>query len=310
MKKNSTILIVGGDDIIERSLFSYFEKNGFRSVFSSSLIGLNPTIQPSVYEFFQEYRPEYVFLGSVRSGGIDANRKYGGDFIYYNLEAQNNIIYAAYKFGTKKLMFLASSCIYPKDSLQPIKEDYLWTGRLEQTSQPYSVAKLAGIELCKAFRSQYGFNAIVAVPATVYGLGVEFDSKGHVIGALIAKFCHAVKTGEKQVIVWGTGTPLREFLHSDDFVSASIFLMDNYEAEGIVNIGCGYDVSIKELAEMIAEMTGFTGRIVFDTSMPDGVKQKLLDNSRILSLGWRPKIRLEQGIRQLLQTVMGNNYKK
>ena len=306
MNKNSRVLIVGHDDIIEMSLFRYFQDKGFHSIFSSSFMGINPSIQPSVYDFFQKYRPEYVFLASVRSGGIDANRRYGADFIYHNLEAQNNILYAANKFGTKKLLFLASSCVYPKGCDQPIKEEYLWTGRLEETSQPYSVAKLAGIELCKAFKAQYGFNAIIAVPATVYGNQSDFDSnKGHVIAALIGKFCDAVQKGEKEVVVWGTGTPLREFLYSDDFVSACVFLMDNYDGDHIVNIGCGYDVSIKELADMIAHITGFTGKITFDTSMPDGVKRKLLDNSRISALGWRPKVGLDEGIRRVVEKVCG-----
>ena len=297
MNKDAKILIVGHNDIIESSLKRYFDAHNYSNVFSSFLTGLNPVIQPAVYDFFAQNRPEYVFLASTRSGGIEANRRLAGEFIYHNLESQNNILYASYKFGVKKLVFVASSCVYPKECPQPIKEEYLLTGELEKTSEAYAVAKIAGIKLCEAFRKQYGLNAITVIPATVYGPGSGTDIEtAHVIGALMAKFACAVAENKKEVIVWGTGNPRREFLFADDFIEACIFLMDRYEGEELINVGSGYDVSIKELAEMIAQSAGFKGNIIFDQTKPDGVKQKLLDNSRITKLGWRPKIVLKEGI--------------
>jgi len=299
MNTNSTILIVGHNDIIENSLVSYFKNNRYEDVFSSSAVGLNPTIQASVYEFFQKQRPEYVFLGSTRSGGIAVNEKNGAEFIYHNLESQNNILYASWKFKVQKLLYFGGSCVYPKDCCQPMNEEDLMTGELEKTSEPYSVAKIAGIKLCQAFKKQYGFNAIVMVPATVYGPGGDVNIEtAHVIGALIGKFARAVEEKQGEVIVWGSGKPQREFLYSDDCVDASLFLMDHYDGEHIVNVGSGSDVSIKELAKMIADITGFKGGIVFDESKPDGTGKKLLDNNRMTGLGWQPKISLEEGIKK------------
>jgi GDP-L-fucose synthase len=299
MNKDSKILIVGHNDIIENSLFEHFKNNGFSNVFSSTQISLNPTIQPSVYEFFQKYRPEYVFLASTRSGGIEANIKYAAEFIYHNLESQNNIIYCAWKFGTKKLIYYAGSCIYPKESKQPIKEESLLTGELEKTSESYSIAKIAGVKLCEAFKKQYGLNSIVAIPATIYGPGSDVDlEKAHVIGALLAKFASAVKTGAKEVVVWGTGEPRREFLFVDDFIDASLFLMENYNDTQMINVGAGTDVSIKELAELIAEVTGYKGSIKYDSSKPNGTMRKLTDTTRLTKLGWKPKVGLREGIKK------------
>ena len=299
MNKNAKILIVGHDDIIERALVRHFEANGFTRTVSSSAIALNTTIQPAVYDFFAEHKPEYIFLTSTRSGGIEANQKQPAEFIYHNLESQNNVVYAARKFGVKKLLFLASSCVYPKECPQPMKEEYLLTGALEKTSEAYAVAKIAGIKLCQAYRRQYGLNAIVAIPATVYGPGSDTDpATAHVLGALLGKFMDAVKNNSPQVTIWGTGAPRREFLFADDFVAACLFLMERYEGEEIMHIGSGSDVAIKELAEMIQRVCGYEGRIVFDASKPDGVLRKLLDSSRLTQLGWRPRVSLEEGIRR------------
>ncbi|OGX09129.1 MAG: GDP-fucose synthetase [Omnitrophica WOR_2 bacterium GWA2_47_8] len=299
MNKDSSILVVGHNDVVERSFFQYFQKNGFANVFSSSLIGLNTTIQSSVYHFFAKYKPDYVFLTSVRSGGIEANQKYAGEFIYHNLESQNNVVYAAQKFGTKKFLYVAASCMYPKDCAQPMKEEYFLTGAVEPTSEAYSVAKIAGVELCRAYRRQYNFNAISVVPATVYGPESDMDlEKAHVMGALIAKFHKAKVNNEKEVIVWGTGDPRREFLYVDDFVQGCVFLMQNYNDEALINLGCGYDVSITELAGLIKKVIGYHGKITFDLSKPDGAMKKLLDTAKIKKLGWGSKIDLEEGIKK------------
>ncbi len=299
MKKFVKILIVGHDDVIEKSLCAFFQDQGFANVVSSSAIALDTAIQPSVHAFFQKHRPEYVFLGSTRSGGIEANQKNGGEFFYHNSESQNNVIHAAYKFGVKKLMYFAASCVYPKDAAQPIREEYLLTGKLEPTSQPYSIAKIAGIQLCQSYRQQYGLNAVSVVPATVYGPGSDTNlEKAHVMGALIAKFHKAVVNSEREVTVWGSGKPRREFLFADDFAEACLFLMDQYNDLRLLNVGCGADVSIAELAEIIRKVSGYTGKIVFDTTKPDGAMAKLLDNSRIKQLGWKPKVGLEEGIQK------------
>ena len=297
LKKNSRILIVGHGDIIEESLYGYFQENGYTDVFSSSEMSLNTTIQSSVYHFFSEHKPEYVFLSSVRSGGIKANQQTPGDFIYSNLESQNNVIYSANKFGVKKLLYIGSSCVYPKECSQPMKEEYIGTGEMESTSEAYSMAKLAGIKMCQSFRQQYGLNAIAVIPATVYGPGSDSDLEtAHVIGALIAKFAGAVSKGENEVIVWGSGNPRREFLYKDDFVCACLFLMNHYESSEVINVGVGEDISIKALAEMVASTVGFKGDIRFDASMPDGTMKKLLDDNCIKKCGWKSEVALAKGV--------------
>ena len=299
MNKDSKILIVGHDDIIEHSLRSYLRSNSYINVLSSSDSGLNPTIQPSVYEFFQKHRPEYVFLASTRSGGIEANQKNGAEFMYHNLESQNNVLYSSWKFGVKKLLYFAGSCIYPRECHQPMNEEYLLTGPLEKTSEPYSVAKIAGIKLCQAFRKQYGLKTIVVVPATVYGPGGDVNIEtAHVIGALISKFSDAVKRNQLKVTVWGTGFPRREFLYADDFVEASLYLMEHYDGDKIINVGSGSDVAIKDLAETIAQVAGFKGSIVFDETKPDGTMKKLLDSNRMTSFGWKARVSLNEGIQK------------
>lgn len=308
MNKDSTILVVGHGDIIENALYQHFKNNGYENVYSSTQLALNTTIQPSVYEFFQKHRPEYVFLGSTRSGGIEANIKYAAEFIYHNLESQNNVIYSSWKFGVRKLLYFAGSCIYPKESVQPIKESSLLTGELEKTSEPYSIAKIAGVKLCETFKRQYGLNAVTMIPATVYGPGSDVDlEKAHVIGALIAKFADAVKQNQKEVVVWGTGEPRREFLYVDDFVDASLFLIQHYDGDQMVNVGCGSDVSIKELATIVSEIIGFKGKIFFDTTKPNGTMRKLVDHSKINKLGWKAKTELKEGIKKTFEWYMNES---
>ena len=308
MNKDSKILIVGHDDITENTLQSFYNGNGYRNVFSTSRIGLDPTIQISVYEFFQKHKPEYVFLASTRSGGIEANRNSGAEFMYHNLESQNNILYSSWKFRVKKLLYFAGSCVYPKECSQPMKPDAILTGALEETSEPYSLAKVAGLKLCQAFKKQYGLNAIVMVPATIYGSGSDVDIEtAHVMGALIGKFAQAVKENKSEVIVWGTGQARREFLYADDFVDACHFLMKNYDGDQIINVGCGSDVTIKELAQTIAKVAGFEGTIIFDDTKPDGVMQKLLDSNIMTALGWQPRISLEEGIDRTYQWYLSRS---
>ena len=297
MKKESKILIVGHQDSVENSLLQYLQGQQYKNVFSSSGLKLDLLNQKKVFKFFDEKGIDYVFFGSIRSGGITANQKFAAEFIYENLESQNNVIHAAYKAGVKKLLYLMSSCAYPKDCPQPIKEEYLLSGSLEETSEPYSVAKIAGVKLCQTYKKQYGFNAIVASPPTIYGPGSDMDLEtAHVIGALIGKFHEAVCEKHKEVVVWGTGRPRREFLYTDDFAKGCVFLMDNYNDPSMINMGCGYDVSIQELAFMIKEISNFKGKIVFDKDRPDGAMKKLLDNNRISNLGWRTQIGLKEGI--------------
>ncbi len=302
VKTNSRIFIVGHKDSVENSLLAGLAGRGFKNVFSNNKTKVNVCDQHKTAEFFKDVKPEYVFLGSIRSGGIGANLKYPAEFIYENCQAQNNVIQAAYCNGAKKLLYFTGSCAYPAFAKQPIKEEALLTGELEKSSEPYSVAKIAGAVMCQAYRRQYGFNAIVAVPATLYGPGSDSDMENaHVMGALIAKFHKAVADGDKEVVVWGTGKARREFLYVDDFVNACVFLMDTYDGAGMINMGCGHDVTIRELASMIAKASGFKGRIAFDTAKPDGTMRKLMDNHRITKLGWEPKVDLEEGIRKTYQ---------
>ena len=301
MKKQSRILIVGHNDIVEHSLYDYLSEKGFKNVISAGPEKWDVFNQKQVETFFKKTRPEYVFLGSTLSGGIEANQKFCGDFIYGNLQSQNHIVHAAYKNKVKKLLYIASSCVYPKVCPQPIKEEHLLTGALEPTSQPYAVAKIAGIELCRSYRRQYGFNAIAMVPATLYGPAADTDAhNAHVLGALLGKFTKAAAGGEKKVTLWGTGKPKREFLYSEDFAASCVFLMQNYESAELSNVGVGQDIAIKDLAKLIATVVGYKGKIEFDTTKPDGAMRKLLDSSRIKKLGWKPKFDLQQGINKII----------
>ncbi len=302
MNKHSKILVVGHNEGIENSLVQYFRANKYSDVFSSSALKLELLNQKKVLSFFDNKKIDYVFLGSIRSGGIAANQRFAAEFIYENLESQNNVIHAAYKSGVKKLLYFMSSCAYPKECPQPIKEEYLLTASLEETSEPYSVAKIAGVKFCQTYKKQYGFEAIVAAPATIYGPGSDMDLEtAHVMGALIGKFYRAVQEGQSQVVVWGNGEAQREFLFMEDFVKACIFLMDHYNDSQLINVGCGYDVTIKELASMIKEISGFKGKIVFDRTKPDGAMKKLMNNRRITKLGWKATTDLKEGIQKTYQ---------
>ena len=305
MRRDSKIFIVGHNDSIENSLKSHFQAQGFRCLVSNTQDRINVLNPLSVENFFKKFKPEYVFLGSIRSGGIAANQKYPAEFIYENCQAQNLVIEAARLHKAKKLLYFSSSCVYPKGAKQPIKEIFLLTGPLEPTSEAYAVAKIAGTKMCQAYRAQYGMKTIVAVPATLYGPGSDTDiENAHVLGALIAKFHKAKIEGASQVVVWGSGKPRREFLYVDDFVSACLFLMEHYDGQDVINVGSGEDTTIKQLASVIKEVSGFKGKIIFDATKPDGAMRKLMDNTRMRRLGWKPKVNLEEGIEKTYQWYM------
>jgi GDP-L-fucose synthase len=275
-------------------------EGGYTNIVTRTHSELDLTDQHAVNEFFKKEKPEYVFLAAAKVGGIHANNTYRADFIYQNLMMESNIIHASHKHGVKKLMFLGSSCIYPKHAPQPMKEEHLLTGLLEPTNEPYAIAKIAGIKMCDAYNRQYGTNFISVMPTNLYGLGDNYDlQNSHVLPALIRKMHEAKMQNAKEVMVWGTGTPKREFLYSEDLADACVFLMEKYSAADIgefVNIGSGMEITIRELAELVAEIVGFSGQLVFDASKPDGTPRKLLDVSRLHSLGWRPKTGFREGI--------------
>lgn len=293
--KNS-VLIVGHRDCIEAGLWDYFTAAGFRTV-SSVRVGLDVLNRSAVEAFFAKEKPSYVILSSVRSGGIGVNQARPAEFIFENIQAQTNVIDVAYRTGVIKLLYLAASCIYPKDCPQPMKEEYFQTGRMELTSEPYSMAKAAGVVMCGAYRRQYGFPVIVGVPATVYGPGGDEDPKeAHVLGSMMAKFQEAVRSKSPEVVFWGTGRPRREFLYSADLADACHFLLEAYDQPDLVNIGVGDDMAVLELAELIKAACGFGGKIVWDTSKPDGAARKWLDPARLTQLGWKPATTLGEGI--------------
>lgn len=271
---------------------------GFSNLLLSDRRHLDLTDQAAVTDFFFRHRPQYVFLAAAKVGGIRANDTYPAEFIRDNLAIQTNVIDAAYRSGVEKLLFLGSSCIYPKNAPQPIKEEYLLTGQLEPTNEWYAIAKIAGLKMCQAYRRQYGFNAIAAMPTNLYGPGDNFSLKGsHVIPALLRKCHEAKEAGSADMEVWGTGTPRREFLHVDDLADACHFLMQTYDDESWINVGCGRDETIGELAALIARAVGYAGNFCFDASKPDGASRKLLDTSKLTRLGWSPRIDLDAGIR-------------
>ncbi len=297
MLRSSRIYVAGHSGLVGGAIMRRLQRKGHETLITRSHAELDLTNQDAVNQFFDEQRPEYVFLAAAKVGGILANSTYPADFIRENLQIEVNVIDAAHRSGVRKLVFLGSSCIYPKMSPQPIKEEYLLTGPLEPTNEAYAIAKIAGLTMVKAYRQQYGFNGISLMPTNLYGPGDNFDLEtSHVLPALIRKFDDAKRAGAPNVTVWGSGTPRREFLHVDDLADAAAFLMDKYDGEDLVNVGVGHDVSIADLAALVAQVVGYEGEIVYDTSKPDGTPQKLLDNSRLLSLGWRPKVSLKDGI--------------
>ncbi|RKQ88839.1 GDP-L-fucose synthase [Brockia lithotrophica] len=307
MDKSSKIYVAGHRGLVGSAIYRKLQAEGYTNLVVRSRSELDLTNQQQVYDFFARERPEYVFLAAAKVGGILANNTYPADFIRDNLLIQTNVIDAAYRYGVKKLLFLGSSCIYPKFAPQPMKEEYLLSGKLEPTNEPYAIAKISGIIMCQSYRRQYGFNAISLMPTNLYGPGDNFDLEtSHVLAALIRKFAEAKESGAQEVVVWGTGTPRREFLHVDDLADAALFLMLNYDDGEIVNVGVGEDISISELAELVADVVGYRGKIVYDTSKPDGTPRKLLDVSKLTALGWRPRISLRYGIRQTYEWYLSN----
>lgn len=307
MKKNSKIYLAGHNGLVGSAIHRKLEKDGYKNIIKKDFKELDLRDNDKVKKFFQEEKPEYVFLAAAKVGGIVANNEFGADFIYDNLAIELNIIKASQENGVKKLLFLGSSCIYPRDCQQPIKEKYLLTGPLEETNKPYAMAKIAGLIMCQAFNKQYGTNFISVMPTNLYGPGDNFDLKSsHVLPALIRKFHEAKVNNEPTVTVWGTGKPMREFLYVDDLADAVVFLMNNYDDGGIINIGTGEDQTIKELAEIIKEVIGYKGEIVFDTSKPDGTPRKLLDVSKLDLTGWKFKTKLEDGVKKTYEWYIQN----
>lgn len=297
MNKNSKIYIAGHKGLVGSAIVRNLSKQGYSNLILRTSKELDLTNQTDVNHFFEIEKPDYVFLAAAKVGGIYANDIYPADFIRINLQIQTNVIDAAYKNKAKKLLFLGSSCIYPKFSPQPIKEEYLLTGELEPTNEWYAIAKIAGIKMCRAYKKQYGFNAISLMPTNLYGPGDNFNlENSHVLPALIRKFHDAKINNLEEAEVWGTGKPKREFLHVDDMADASVYLMNNYDGIDFVNVGVGEDVSIKELAETVKEVTGFKGELKFDVSKPDGTPRKLLDISKLKNTGWEANTNLKNGI--------------
>ena len=304
MEKSSKIYIAGHKGMVGSAILRRLQKEGYTNILTRSSQELDLTNQAAVKQFFSTEKPEYVFLAAARVGGIYANNTYRADFIYKNLMIQNNVIHHSFENKVTKLLFLGSSCIYPKMAPQPLKEEYLLTGLLEPTNEPYAIAKIAGIKMCDAYRAQYGCNFISAMPTNLFGPNDNYDLKNsHVLPALLRKFHEAKKENKPFVEVWGSGTPKREFLHTDDVADACLFLMNGYDKEGLVNIGMGDDISIKDLALLIKKIVGYSGELKFDSSKPDGTPRKLMDVSKIHSLGWKHKISLETGIQTVYEEV-------
>ncbi|HLI94023.1 MAG TPA: GDP-L-fucose synthase [Puia sp.] len=297
MNTSDKIYIAGHRGMVGSAIWRRLERAGYTNLLGRPSAQLDLKNQAAVQAFFDEERPDYVFLAAAKVGGIQANDIYRGEFLYDNLMIQNNTIDAAYRTGVRKLMFLGSSCIYPKLAPQPLKEEYLLTGLLEPTNEPYAIAKIAGIKLCDAYRAQYGCNFISVMPTNLYGPNDNYDlNNSHVLPALIRKFHEAKMKAAPSVTIWGSGKPRREFLHADDLADACFYLMQHYDEPGLVNIGTGEDLEIGELARLIMRIVGYTGDIVHDTSKPDGTPRKLMDVSKLRSFGWKPKIGLEEGI--------------
>ena len=304
MEKNSKIYIAGHKGMVGSGLERKLRKEGYNNIVSKTSSELDLRNQAAVNKFFEIEKPEIVIIAAAKVGGIHANNTYRANFIYDNLMIEANIINASYLNKVDKLLFLGSSCIYPKLAPQPLKEEYLLSGYLESTNQPYAIAKIAGIELCDSYRDQYGCNFISAMPTNLYGTNDNYHPENsHVLPALIRRIIVAKKNNDPTVTIWGTGSPKREFLHVDDLADACFFLLENYNEKGLVNIGCGEDVSIKELATLVCEKVGYKGELVFDASKPDGSPRKLMDTTKINSFGWRPKIGLNEGITRTIDEV-------
>ena len=305
MEKESKIYVAGHRGMVGSAIVRKLTSLGYTNLLTRTSAELDLRNQQQVADFFDVEKPEFVFLAAAKVGGIVANNTYRADFLYENLAIQNNIIHGSYLNKVKKLMFLGSSCIYPKLAPQPLKESYLLSGYLEQTNEPYAIAKIAGIKMCEAYRAQYGCNFISVMPTNLYGTNDNYDLvNSHVLPAMIRKFHEAKDKGASEMTLWGTGSPMREFLHADDLAEACLFLMENYNDSELVNIGTGEDVTINNLAALVKQIVGFQGEIIWDTSKPDGTPRKLMDVSKLHGLGWHHKIALEDGIKLAYQDFL------
>jgi GDP-L-fucose synthase len=307
LNKEDVIFIAGHNGMVGSSIHNLLKSQGYTNILTAERKELDLTNQRMVQDFFIKNTPDYVFLAAAKVGGIHANNSLGGDFIYENIMIQNNVIHQASKNNTKKLLFLGSSCIYPKAPQIPIKEESILSGKLEPTNKSYAIAKIAGIEMCQSYRKQYGFNAISIMPTNLYGPKDNFSlENSHVLPALLRKFHDAKLNNYKNVTLWGDGSPYREFLHVDDMAKATLLCMENYNDAEIINIGVGEDIQIKELSSMVSEIVGYEGKVLWDESKPNGTPRKLLDNSKIINLGWKPKITLEEGINRTYSWFVDN----
>ena len=308
MEKEAKIYIAGHRGMVGSAIMRKLEKEGFTNFITRNSSDLDLRNQQGVADFFAQEKPDYVFLAAAKVGGIVANNTYRAEFLYDNLQIQNNVIHSSYLNGVKKLMFLGSSCIYPKMAPQPLKEDYLLTGTLEETNEPYAIAKIAGIKMCDAYRSQFGCNYISVMPTNLYGYNDNYHPQNsHVLPAMIRRFHEAKEQEAASVTIWGTGSPKREFLFADDLAAACYYLMENYNESGLVNIGTGEDLSIKELAELVKKTVGFEGTIEFDTSKPDGTPRKLMDVSKLHGQGWKHTIDLPEGVSLAYQDFLSKH---
>lgn len=307
MEKSAKIYVAGHRGMVGSSIVRGLQKRGFTNLITRNSSELDLKNQQAVDDFFALEQPEYVFLAAAKVGGIVANNTYRADFLYENLAIQNHVIHASYQNAVKKLMFLGSSCIYPKLAPQPLKESYLLTGPLEPTNEPYAIAKIAGIKMCEAYRDQYGCNFISVMPTNLYGPNDNYSlENSHVLPAMIRKFHEAKQNKLPSMTLWGTGSPMREFLHADDLAEACLYLMENYNEKELVNVGTGEDVTIKELALLVQQIVGFEGEIIWDTSRPDGTPRKLMDVSKLHALGWKHQIQLKEGIQMAYQDFLTN----
>ncbi|RFM26660.1 GDP-L-fucose synthase family protein [Deminuibacter soli] len=309
MEKTAKIFVAGHRGMVGSAILRKLQKEGYSNIVVKTSAELDLRNQQAVAGFFEKEKPAYVFLAAAKVGGIVANNTYRADFIYENLMIEANVIHSAYENKVEKLMFLGSSCIYPKLAPQPLKEEYLLTGLLEPTNQPYAIAKITGIELCNAYRAQYGCNFISVMPTNLYGPNDNYDlQKSHVLPALLRKFITAKKQQLPSVEIWGTGTPLREFLHADDLAGACMFLMENYNEAGLVNVGVGEDITIADLARLVKSIVGYEGDIVFNTEKPDGTPRKLMDVSKLHAMGWKASTTLQQGITAVYEEIKNKEF--
>ena len=310
MEKNAKIYVAGHRGMVGSAIYRKLIKEGYTNLLTRTSSELDLRNQQAVTDFFEAEQPEYVFLAAAKVGGIVANNTYRADFLFENLSIQNNVIHQSYKTGVKKLMFLGSSCIYPKLAPQPLKEEYLLTGLLEETNEPYAIAKISGIKMCDAYRAQYNCNFISVMPTNLYGYNDNYHPQNsHVLPALIRRFHEAKENGLAEVSIWGSGSPLREFLFADDLAEACYFLMQNFNEGGFLNIGTGHDLSIKDLALLVKKIVGFEGALTFDSSKPDGTPRKLMDVSKLHDLGWKHQIELEEGIQLAYQDFLSKQQK-